>query len=99
MIPAYGVARDDHRFALIAAAEAVEPPSVALCDYAPNVSHPTSEAKKNPGRMMLRGLSVRISCHPDISALRTIVLLLSRQPLPRRIVRSTSNSGAPSSLT
>lgn len=74
MIPADRVARDDHRFALISAAEAVEPPIVVLCDYAPNVSHPTSEAKKNPGRMMLRGLSVRISCHPDITASRLIFL-------------------------
>lgn len=29
---------------------------------------------KNPGRVMLRGLSVRISCDPDISAIRLIFL-------------------------
>lgn len=26
-----------------------------------------AEETKNPGRMTLRGLSVRITCHPDIS--------------------------------
>lgn len=88
MIPGDSVARDDLRFALITAARAVEPPSVVLCDYAPNVSHPTSEAKKNPGRVMLRGLSVRISCDPDISALRLIFLLRRAvKPLSAAVVR------------